>query len=271
MSFPERVDFKLLKEVVEDRLLGYDRFRQRVVESKIPFGRPQLGGRPELRPPRAPLPHRAARAGGQGRAAGDGQHADEHPARLHQAAVAVQFIENYRGGCALVARIHHCIADGIALVRVMLGMTDDTPGTPSAVKPATRAGGNGARRRRLDARDRQRRSPLHAQADRHPGGGRHGEPPGQGRRAGGRWAQRGRRPRPARDHAAGPADGVQAARSTPPSGAPGPRSCPSSRSRPSARPPGQRSTTSSSPGSPVRCAATSSVAAATRAASTSGP
>ena len=29
----------------------------------------------------------------------------------------------------LVARIHHCIADGIALVRVMLGMTDDAPGT----------------------------------------------------------------------------------------------------------------------------------------------
>jgi len=33
-------------------------------------------------------------------------------------------VENYRGGSALIARIHHCYADGIALVRVMLSMTD---------------------------------------------------------------------------------------------------------------------------------------------------
>jgi WS/DGAT/MGAT family acyltransferase len=38
-----------------------------------------------------------------------------------------QYIENYRGGSAVVARIHHCIADGVALVRVLLGMTDDSP------------------------------------------------------------------------------------------------------------------------------------------------
>ena len=34
-------------------------------------------------------------------------------------------IEDYRGASALVTRIHHCIADGIALVRVMLSMSDD--------------------------------------------------------------------------------------------------------------------------------------------------
>lgn len=33
-------------------------------------------------------------------------------------------VENYRGGSAVIARIHHCYADGIALVRVMLSMTD---------------------------------------------------------------------------------------------------------------------------------------------------
>lgn len=33
-------------------------------------------------------------------------------------------VDNYRGGSALIARIHHCYADGIALVRVMLSMTD---------------------------------------------------------------------------------------------------------------------------------------------------
>lgn len=34
------------------------------------------------------------------------------------------FIEHYDGGSALVARIHHCIADGIALISVMLSITD---------------------------------------------------------------------------------------------------------------------------------------------------
>jgi WS/DGAT/MGAT family acyltransferase len=41
------------------------------------------------------------------------------------------YVENYRGGSAVVAKIHHCIADGIALVRVLLSLTDDSPtGSP---------------------------------------------------------------------------------------------------------------------------------------------
>jgi WS/DGAT/MGAT family acyltransferase len=35
-------------------------------------------------------------------------------------------VGNYAGGSALVARIHHCYADGIALIQVMLSMTDTT-------------------------------------------------------------------------------------------------------------------------------------------------
>ncbi|HEY2344906.1 MAG TPA: wax ester/triacylglycerol synthase family O-acyltransferase [Xanthomonadaceae bacterium] len=33
-------------------------------------------------------------------------------------------VESYRGGSALVSRIHHCYADGIALVQVLLSLTD---------------------------------------------------------------------------------------------------------------------------------------------------
>ena len=42
-------------------------------------------------------------------------------------------VTNYRGGSALIARIHHCYADGIALVRVMLSMTDAGPDGPPAM------------------------------------------------------------------------------------------------------------------------------------------
>src|SRR5690606_964014 len=39
----------------------------------------------------------------------------------------IHYIDNYENGCALLIRIHHCIADGISLVRVLLSLTDRTP------------------------------------------------------------------------------------------------------------------------------------------------
>ena len=33
-------------------------------------------------------------------------------------------VDNYDGGCAIIVRIHHCYADGLALVQVMLSLTD---------------------------------------------------------------------------------------------------------------------------------------------------
>jgi WS/DGAT/MGAT family acyltransferase len=45
-------------------------------------------------------------------------------------------VENYIDGPVLLVRIHHCIADGIALVQVFLSLTDPTPESrPSARKP----------------------------------------------------------------------------------------------------------------------------------------
>ena len=35
-------------------------------------------------------------------------------------------IDGYRGGSVVLTRVHHCIADGIALVRVLLSLTEDT-------------------------------------------------------------------------------------------------------------------------------------------------
>ncbi|HYM26795.1 MAG TPA: wax ester/triacylglycerol synthase family O-acyltransferase [Steroidobacteraceae bacterium] len=34
-------------------------------------------------------------------------------------------VERYRGGSAIIVRIHHCYADGIALMRVLLSLTDE--------------------------------------------------------------------------------------------------------------------------------------------------
>lgn len=44
-------------------------------------------------------------------------------------------VENYAGGSALVVRIHHCYADGIALIQVMLSMTHASAAGSLAMKP----------------------------------------------------------------------------------------------------------------------------------------
>jgi len=43
----------------------------------------------------------------------------------------VHVVDGYEGGGALVMRMHHCIADGIALARVMLSLTDPAPDVPN--------------------------------------------------------------------------------------------------------------------------------------------
>jgi WS/DGAT/MGAT family acyltransferase len=54
----------------------------------------------------------------------------------------VYLIEGYGEGCAVLFRIHHCIADGIALARVMLSLTDSEANAPiaGAFTPAGRGG-----------------------------------------------------------------------------------------------------------------------------------
>src|SRR5215831_3757823 len=45
-------------------------------------------------------------------------------------------VANYRGGSAVALRIHHCYADGIALIQVLLSMTDaDRDGRRAAPAP----------------------------------------------------------------------------------------------------------------------------------------
>jgi WS/DGAT/MGAT family acyltransferase len=40
------------------------------------------------------------------------------------------YLENYNQGSALIGRLHHCIADGIALMQVLLSLADETPDAP---------------------------------------------------------------------------------------------------------------------------------------------
>jgi WS/DGAT/MGAT family acyltransferase len=131
MSFYEKLDFDELKELLEDRLLSFSRFRQKVVESPIPGFGPRwvedehFNLRAHLQRVALPDP------GGQKELQEMVSTLMSTPLDYSKPLWQFQYIENYRGGSAVVARIHHCIADGIALVRVLLGLTDDSPkGSP---------------------------------------------------------------------------------------------------------------------------------------------
>jgi WS/DGAT/MGAT family acyltransferase len=133
MAFRQKLDFGELKELIEDRLLPFERFRQKVVLSSIPgmgprwVDDPHFNLRSHLQKVALPDP------GGQKELQEMASTIMSTPLDFTKPLWQFQYIENYKGGSALVARIHHCIADGIALVRVLLSLTDDSPkGSPKS-------------------------------------------------------------------------------------------------------------------------------------------
>jgi len=126
MAFHEPLDFNDVKTIIEDRFLCYDRFRQRVVE-----GGPLMGPR-WVDDEHFNLKSHLIRLGLPKPAGKD--ELEELVSSLASAPLdptkplwQFHFIDNYRGGSALIWRIHHSIGDGIALIRVLLSMTDDSP------------------------------------------------------------------------------------------------------------------------------------------------
>jgi len=56
----------------------------------------------------------------------------------------MHLIDGYRGGSVLLTRIHHSIADGIALVRVLLSLTDESAGAKPPARATRRSAGASA-------------------------------------------------------------------------------------------------------------------------------
>jgi WS/DGAT/MGAT family acyltransferase len=119
-----------LRAVVAERLLSFRRFRQRPVERDgVTYWEddPRFDLARHVLP--ASLPADADRAALQRLASTliATPLPPRHPLwQLH-------VVRQRDGGSAIVMRIHHCYADGIALVRVMLSMTDAAPDGPPAM------------------------------------------------------------------------------------------------------------------------------------------
>jgi WS/DGAT/MGAT family acyltransferase len=138
------VDRARLAEVLSRRLVErYPKFRLRPLPSGSPFEQPVWADDPEFT-----LDRHLVDAG---QVADDGELAAvvsrllstpldmrHSPWQFHVVSVPAEV--GARAASALVVRLHHCIADGIALASVLLSLTDDDPDVPADQAAADRAG-----------------------------------------------------------------------------------------------------------------------------------
>jgi WS/DGAT/MGAT family acyltransferase len=118
------ITVEALRQRIGDKLLKYDRFLQKAVAD--PMGAHWVADetfdltRHVVRMTLQPEPGESERHALQ-RLCGELATTPLDPARpLWQ----FHLIEDYEGGSAMVARVHHCIGDGIALISVMMSITD---------------------------------------------------------------------------------------------------------------------------------------------------
>lgn len=122
MVTAERLSFEDVKRLVAARWLRFGRFRQRIEEDVLgPVWVEQPAFDLDLHVVRTALPGRAGQRELEALVSELASTALDPGRPLWQFHV----VENFRRGSALVLRIHHCYADGIALVRVFMSMLDD--------------------------------------------------------------------------------------------------------------------------------------------------
>ncbi|HTT11975.1 MAG TPA: wax ester/triacylglycerol synthase family O-acyltransferase [Burkholderiaceae bacterium] len=125
-------DFERLRHVVRTRVLSFRRFRSRVVTDPTGSWWEEVDPDLDQHIVRIGLPGKGGKDALQTLVAQLASQALDHARPLWQYHV----IENYAGGTVLVSRIHHCIADGISLMGVLLSMTSSDPAREDG-EPAT--------------------------------------------------------------------------------------------------------------------------------------
>jgi len=121
LMFAERLDITALKKLIADRFLAFPRFRQKAVDAATGahWERDEdfdLDWHVVL----TALPGKADQAALENLVSQLASTALDHSKPLWK----FHLVETYNGGSALISRIHHCYADGIALVQVLLSLTD---------------------------------------------------------------------------------------------------------------------------------------------------
>jgi diacylglycerol O-acyltransferase len=123
-EFVGSVDFGRMRRLLEERLLTHARFRSCVVQDATGYYW-ELDDNfdLDLHLARTALPGKGTTADLKrlvGRLASTALDSTKPLWQMH-------LVDNYNGGQAMIVRIHHCIADGIALIGVVLALTSEDP------------------------------------------------------------------------------------------------------------------------------------------------
>lgn len=125
--FEKPLDFARVRATIEQRLVRVRRFRERVREGTLGLGVPHWEPDPHFDLDahlfRVHLPRPGDQAALE-KFVGDLM---SQPLERDKPLWEMFVVENYGRGAALVTRLHHCMGDGLALVRVILMLTDAEP------------------------------------------------------------------------------------------------------------------------------------------------
>lgn len=137
MMFDAPLEYERLRATVERDLLCFDRFRQQAVQPLMggPYWQDDADFDLGYHLQRATVPPPGDQAALQDLVSLLASRQLDFSRPLWQ----VHLVEEYGAGSALICRLHHCIADGLALVHVLLKLTDTEPDAPwPALEPEPR-------------------------------------------------------------------------------------------------------------------------------------
>lgn len=126
-SFREPVDYDKLLAVLENRLLAYSRFRKRVTTPRLTLGHPVWEEIPNF-----DLHHyvhriAAPQPGDRATLIDLLNHLTSRPFDPRRSPWEMYLIEGAEPGPLLLGRMHHCIADGIALMNLLNVVAEEDP------------------------------------------------------------------------------------------------------------------------------------------------
>ena len=144
LTFPHPLDMAHLRALIETRLLQFDRFRQRVARPSLPFAPAYWEPDPHFNigahVHRVGLPHPRDKGALQQLVSDLMSTGLDFSKPLWQMHVVDGYSPNGVGdGGALIVRLHHALADGMALVGVLLALTEMLPG---ALPPVVESNGH---------------------------------------------------------------------------------------------------------------------------------
>lgn len=146
MTLDGPMDWDRFLAVFQERVLDvYPVFTQRAVSSRLPLTPPSWEDDDDFSVSRHVRRSTLAAPGDDG-ALQDYLNAHlSTPLPRDRPLWEIHLIDGYGGGAAVYSRLHHALADGIALMQVLLSLTDETPDAEARSVPAQLDGGRNLR------------------------------------------------------------------------------------------------------------------------------